>query len=114
LRSGEAAAAAAADRRRRRGLPRRAERLPRARRPELLGACTVTTTETPSSRPEARPAKAPGGTRFVNWASNYIDERTSISGAVREFGRKIFPDHWSFMLGEVALYSFIVILLSGT
>ncbi|MDZ4044825.1 MAG: ubiquinol-cytochrome c reductase cytochrome b subunit, partial [Rhodoglobus sp.] len=52
--------------------------------------------------------------RFVGWASNYIDERTSLSGLVKELGRKIFPDHWSFMLGEVALYSFIVILLSGT
>ena len=27
---------------------------------------------------------------------------------------KVFPDHWSFMLGEIALYSFIVLLLSGT
>ena len=52
--------------------------------------------------------------RFTNWAANYIDERTSISGLVKELGRKIFPDHWSFMLGEVALYSFVVILLSGT
>jgi ubiquinol-cytochrome c reductase cytochrome b subunit len=52
--------------------------------------------------------------RFTNAAASYIDERTSISGLVRELGRKIFPDHWSFMLGEVALYSFIVILLSGT
>ncbi|MFD3444937.1 cytochrome bc complex cytochrome b subunit [Microbacteriaceae bacterium 4G12] len=47
-------------------------------------------------------------------ASNYIDERTTISAVVKEFGRKIFPDHWSFMLGEVALYSFVVILLTGT
>src|SRR5690606_31520265 len=47
-------------------------------------------------------------------AASYIDDRTSISGLVKELGRKIFPDHWSFMLGEVALYSFIVILLSGT
>jgi ubiquinol-cytochrome c reductase cytochrome b subunit len=54
------------------------------------------------------------GMRFTNWAANYVDERTSISGLVRELGRKIFPDHWSFMLGEVALYSFVVILLSGT
>jgi ubiquinol-cytochrome c reductase cytochrome b subunit len=46
--------------------------------------------------------------------SNYLDERTSISGAVKEFGRKIFPDHWSFLLGEVALYSFVIILLSGS
>src|SRR5664279_971238 len=54
------------------------------------------------------------GSRFTAAAANYIDERTSISGLVKEVGRKIFPDHWSFMLGEVALYSFIVILLSGT
>ncbi|QEO10838.1 cytochrome b [Protaetiibacter larvae] len=52
--------------------------------------------------------------RFVNWGANYIEDRTSLSGFVKELGRKIFPDHWSFMLGEVALYSFIVILLSGT
>ena len=58
------------------------------------------------------PAVAEGGA--IAKASSWIDERTSISGAVKEFGRKIFPDHWSFMLGEVALYSFIAILLSGT
>jgi ubiquinol-cytochrome c reductase cytochrome b subunit len=66
---------------------------------------------------EERPAVAvqkSRGTRFTGWAANYIDERTSMSGLVKEVGRKIFPDHWSFMLGEVALYSFIVILLSGT
>lgn len=51
---------------------------------------------------------------FTAAAANYLDERTSISAVVKEFGRKIFPDHWSFMLGEVALYSFVVILLSGT
>ena len=27
--------------------------------------------------------------------------------------RKVFPDHWSFMLGEVALWSFVVLLLTG-
>ncbi len=32
---------------------------------------------------------------------------------VREFGRKVFPDHWTFMFGEVALYSFIITVLSG-
>ena len=58
-----------------------------------------------------RPAK---GMKFMGAAANYVDERTSISGLVKEVGRKIFPDHWSFMLGEVALYSFVVILLSGT
>ncbi|WP_449280267.1 cytochrome bc1 complex cytochrome b subunit [Luethyella okanaganae] len=58
------------------------------------------------------PAKKPGG--FTAAASNYLDERTGISGTVKEFGRKIFPDHWSFLLGEVALFSFVVILLTGT
>ncbi|WBU38718.1 cytochrome bc1 complex cytochrome b subunit [Homoserinibacter sp. YIM 151385] len=79
----------------------------------------TTTKAAPAAAPAAAgPASAPqqasNGTRFTNWAANYIDERTSISGAVKELGRKIFPDHWSFMLGEVALYSFVVILLSGT
>jgi len=70
---------------------------------------------TSTTTPPATTAVAPSrGARFTGWAANYLDERTSISGAVRELGRKIFPDHWSFMLGEVALYSFVVILLSGT
>jgi len=51
---------------------------------------------------------------FTAAAASYLEDRTSISVAVKEFGRKIFPDHWSFLLGEVALYSFVVILLSGT
>ena len=72
----------------------------------------TTTTQQPTA---AAPQAAPGrGMRFTGWAANYIDERTSASTAVKTLGRKIFPDHWSFMLGEVALYSFIVILISGT
>jgi ubiquinol-cytochrome c reductase cytochrome b subunit len=46
--------------------------------------------------------------------ANYLDERVGVAGILKEFGRKVFPDHWSFMLGEVALYSFLVLLLSGT
>ena len=47
-------------------------------------------------------------------AANYLDERTSIASVVKGFGRKVFPDHWSFMLGEVALYSFVVLVITGT
>ncbi|GAA1445092.1 cytochrome bc1 complex cytochrome b subunit [Leifsonia poae] len=68
-----------------------------------------TTTAAPAA---ATTEVAKGG--FTAAAANYLEDRTSISGAVKEFGRKIFPDHWSFLLGEVALYSFVVILLSGT
>jgi ubiquinol-cytochrome c reductase cytochrome b subunit len=74
-----------------------------------------TTQEAPTtSATEPTHSQPTKGQRFTGWAANYVDERTSISGLVKEVGRKIFPDHWSFMLGEVALYSFIVILLSGT
>ncbi|GAB3844335.1 cytochrome bc1 complex cytochrome b subunit [Nesterenkonia populi] len=45
--------------------------------------------------------------------ANYLDQRVAGTGIVREFGRKVFPDHWTFMFGEVALYSFIILVLSG-
>ena len=72
---------------------------------------TIEAPVTPAASTEVAPSR---GQRFTGAASNYIDERTSISGAVKELGRKIFPDHWSFLLGEIALYSFVVILLTGT
>src|SRR3712207_6502236 len=76
---------------------------------------TSTEAPRPTTRPSQRPVETTSpGMRLTGWAANYLDERTAISGLVRELGRKIFPDHWSFMLGEVALYSFVVILLSGT
>ncbi|AWB89136.1 cytochrome bc1 complex cytochrome b subunit [Salinibacterium hongtaonis] len=76
----------------------------------------MTTTATSAAAEASVTEKAPvgRGMRFTSAAASYIDDRTSISGLVKELGRKIFPDHWSFMLGEVALYSFVVILLSGT
>ncbi|MEX0913942.1 MAG: ubiquinol-cytochrome c reductase cytochrome b subunit, partial [Demequina sp.] len=51
--------------------------------------------------------------RAAGATANYVDERTSIAGFVKFFARKLFPDHWSFMLGEIALYSFIILLISG-
>jgi ubiquinol-cytochrome c reductase cytochrome b subunit len=71
-------------------------------------------TTAPTDQAPTTAAVRTPGQRFTGAAANYIDERTSISGITRELGRKIFPDHWSFMLGEVALYSFVVILLTGT
>ena len=51
---------------------------------------------------------------FVGGTANYLDERLGLGAVVKGFGRKIFPDHWSFMLGEVAMYSFVILVLSGT
>jgi ubiquinol-cytochrome c reductase cytochrome b subunit len=45
--------------------------------------------------------------------ADYLDQRTGIGTAVKAFARKIFPDHWSFLLGEIALFSFVVLLISG-
>src|SRR5918992_249561 len=43
-----------------------------------------------------------------------LDGRLPASEAGRGLLRKAFPDHWSFMLGELALYSFVVLVLTGT
>ena len=47
-------------------------------------------------------------------AADFLDTRLGVAKAVKGLARKLFPDHWSFLLGEIALYSFIVILISGT
>ena len=42
-----------------------------------------------------------------------MDDRYTMSSGIRRQINKVFPTHWSFMLGEIALYSFVVLLLSG-
>lgn len=44
----------------------------------------------------------------------FLDERLGLAKLGKKYLRKVFPDHWSFLLGEIALYSFIVLLLTGT
>ncbi|MET8877828.1 cytochrome bc complex cytochrome b subunit [Nocardia sp. NPDC004604] len=41
------------------------------------------------------------------------DERYRAAAFVKRSINKVFPTHWSFLLGEIALYSFIILLLSG-
>ncbi|GHG72159.1 cytochrome bc1 complex cytochrome b subunit [Streptomyces griseocarneus] len=53
--------------------------------------------------------KAPAGERVADWA----DGRLGIYSLAKANMRKIFPDHWSFMLGEICLYSFVIIILTG-
>jgi ubiquinol-cytochrome c reductase cytochrome b subunit len=47
---------------------------------------------------------------LVRW----FDERLGASRFARTALDKAFPDHWSFMLGEIALYAFVVLVASGT
>jgi len=44
---------------------------------------------------------------------SWLDDRLGIAKLGRKNLRKVFPDHWSFMLGEIALYSFLILILSG-
>ena len=44
----------------------------------------------------------------------WLDDRFHGARGVRVLLRKVFPDHWSFLLGEIILYSFIILLLTGT
>src|SRR6476660_9197099 len=43
-----------------------------------------------------------------------LDQRFHPAAGLRKQFNKVFPTHWSFLLGEIALYSFIVLLLTGT
>jgi ubiquinol-cytochrome c reductase cytochrome b subunit len=47
-------------------------------------------------------------------ALDELDQRYHPAAGMRRQFNKVFPTHWSFMLGEVAMYSFIILLLSGT
>src|SRR3954447_551157 len=54
------------------------------------------------------------GFRMSTRMQRYLDDRLGSANFLRRSLNKIFPDHWSFMLGEIALYSFIILLLTGT
>ncbi|MFC5993414.1 cytochrome bc complex cytochrome b subunit [Pseudonocardia hispaniensis] len=61
------------------------------------------------------PTGTPGGASAkVTTALDEIDQRFHPAAGLRRQFNKVFPTHWSFMLGEIALYAFIVLLASGT
>ncbi len=43
-----------------------------------------------------------------------LDERLHAASFARRSLRKVFPDHWAFMLGEIAMYCFLILVLTGT
>ena len=48
--------------------------------------------------------------RLLAW----LDDRLGAAAFTRRTLRKAFPDQWSFMLGEIALYCFLILVLTGT
>ena len=73
----------------------------------------MTTTTPPSSREASSDAQPGRVMKLGAIGGDWIDQRTTGGGFVKFIARKIFPDHWSFMFGEVALYSFVILIISG-
>lgn len=71
--------------------------------PEARG----TASKAPGTEPEARDTELE---QLVSW----VDRRTGLASTVRVAMRKVFPDHWSFLLGEIALFGFMILVLTGT
>src|SRR5687767_1524919 len=47
--------------------------------------------------------------RIARW----VDSRLGVAGFARTALGKVFPDHWSFMIGELGLYAFVILLVTG-
>jgi ubiquinol-cytochrome c reductase cytochrome b subunit len=45
--------------------------------------------------------------------ARFADERFGSNAAIRFVLAKVYPDHWSFYLGEFALYSFALLVATG-
>ena len=52
--------------------------------------------------------------KALSGTGSWLDDRFHGARGLHVFMRKVFPDHWSFMLGEIALWSFVILLLTGT
>jgi ubiquinol-cytochrome c reductase cytochrome b subunit len=51
--------------------------------------------------------------RAAGGAGRWFDDRLGAAHFGRKAVNKVFPDHWSFMLGEIAFYCFLVLVATG-
>src|SRR5215207_9883276 len=54
-----------------------------------------------------------GAQAVIRRAVRFLDERSGSAPLLRKALRYVFPDNWSFLLGEIALYSFVVLVVTG-
>ncbi|HET9661374.1 MAG TPA: cytochrome bc complex cytochrome b subunit [Thermomicrobiales bacterium] len=52
--------------------------------------------------------------RAVRRTPGWFDERLDIGALYRKYGRKAFPVHSTFFFGEMALFAFVILVLTGT
>ncbi len=50
---------------------------------------------------------------MIEFLARWFDARLGAAKFTRKVMNHVFPDHWSFMLGEIALYSFVVLVITG-
>ena len=53
------------------------------------------------------------GDALIRGLVRYVDQRSGSAPLLRKALRYVFPDHWSFLLGEVALYCFLLLVATG-
>jgi ubiquinol-cytochrome c reductase cytochrome b subunit len=62
-------------------------------------------------KPE-EPAK--GAKAMAGGLAGWVEDRTGTARPTSYLLKKVFPDHWSFMLGEIAMFSLVILLITGT
>ncbi|MHB8755025.1 MAG: cytochrome bc1 complex cytochrome b subunit [Candidatus Acidiferrales bacterium] len=50
---------------------------------------------------------------MIAGVGRWFDSRLHLAKGVRRALNHVFPDHWSFMLGEIAVYSFVLLIITG-
>jgi ubiquinol-cytochrome c reductase cytochrome b subunit len=60
------------------------------------------------------PRSGPVGPPELEAVARWVEVRTGAAAATRSLMRKVFPDHWSFLLGEIALFCFVILVATGT
>jgi ubiquinol-cytochrome c reductase cytochrome b subunit len=63
---------------------------------------------------EWRAAAPSDGPTELERIAGWLDARTGMASVARTGLRKVFPDHWSFLLGEIALFCFVILVATGT
>jgi len=54
-----------------------------------------------------------GAMSKVGGLAGWLDDRSGTAKPVDYLLKKVFPDHWSFMLGEIAMFSLVIVLVTG-
>ncbi len=67
----------------------------------------------PRSEPVGTPADNAEPTPHYTGVAGWVDDRVGIGGFYNKFGRKAFPVHTSFFLGEMSLFAFIILVATG-